>query len=62
MADERSKRRLWEDFAFHFLAKQPQAAEFPRDAAILAANFADSMLEQWAKRWLKEKATSERVS
>lgn len=51
MQAERSRKSLWESWTFNYLAKLPETTLFPKDAVILAANFADSMLEQWDKRW-----------
>ena len=55
MADERSRKRLWEDFAFNFLSKTP--ADIVQSKGMLVVieitELADAMLEAHDKRWKK---------
>ncbi len=49
MAEERSRKRLWEDYVFQFLQKIPQ--EDITTCIHQVARLADGMLEEHDNRW-----------
>lgn len=49
MADERSRKRLWEDYVFQFLQKVPQ--EDITGCVQKVASLADDMLAEHDCRW-----------
>jgi hypothetical protein len=54
--EERSRKRLWEDYVFHFLQKIPP--DHP-DPVARVSSLADAMLEAHDLRWNLHKAISE---
>ena len=56
MADERSRKRLWEDFAFNFLSKTPAETVQARGVKVVddISVLADALLEAHDNRWKKD--------
>ena len=56
MADERSRKRLWEDFAFNFLSKTPAEIVQARGKQVVQdiSELADALLEAHDSRWKKD--------